>query len=462
MTGRTEDAGRQGFAVCGTIMHTPVLGACEVVENALIEVGGDGGITAVMLPLDSGYNDALTQTRATGKLTELETGQFLLPGLVDLHIHAPQWPQLGKALHLPLYDWLLNCTFPLEAKYADLDFADRVYGSLVSSLLANGTTTAVYFATQHLQATKRLADHCLAHGQRGFVGKVVMDDPEQCPDYYRDASAQQGLEETVALIDYVRALDGNGSGLVRPVVTPRFIPSCTDEALDGLGAIARDHACHIQTHCSESDWEHGYVLDRHGKTDTQSLDDFGLMTRHTVLAHSNFVQDQDMETIHRTGAGIAHCPLSNFYFSNAVFPLRSALDKGLHVGLGTDISGGPSASMLETCRQTVAASRALEDGVDATLEAGARGRACSRVNFMEAFWLATMGGGQALDLKIGQLARGYRFDALMVDANVEDSNLIIWDGQDNLEDVFQKIVYTSARNNIRKVWVDGVLRVDKG
>ena len=140
-------------------------------------------------------------------------------------------------------------------------FAEQVYGSLVSNLLAGGTTTAVYFATVHQEASRCLARHCLEHGQRAFVGKVVMDDPEQCPDYYRDASARDGLDGTVSLIEYVRALDGNGSGLVKPIVTPRFIPSCTDAALEGLGAIARDHNCHIQPHCSESDWEHGFVYD---------------------------------------------------------------------------------------------------------------------------------------------------------------------------------------------------------
>ncbi len=450
-----------GFSLRGTIMHTPERGTCDVVERALVEVGADGAITRVLKPDDAEYETALEEARTAGRLTELSGNQYLLPGLIDLHIHAPQWPQLGKSLHLPLYDWLQNCTFPLEAKYADTAFADRVYGSLVSSLLANGTTTAVYFATAHLEATQRLADHCIEKGQRGFVGKVVMDDPEQCPDYYRDASAAQALDETVAFIEYVRGLDGNGSELVRPIVTPRFIPSCSDDALSGLGAIAHDHKCHVQTHCSESDWEHSFVLDRHGKTDTQSLADFGLITRHTVLAHSNFISDPDMDLIGNVGAGIAHCPLSNFYFSNAVFPLRAALNKGLHVGLGTDISGGHSASMLHACRYAVAASRALEDGVDAALAAETRGRANARIDFMEAFWLATAGGAQALDLKVGRFAPGYRFDAMLVDAGVEDSSLLVWDDLDTAEDVFQKIVYTAERNNIRKVWVDGIIRLDK-
>ena len=447
--------------VRGTLMHTPEPGVSEIIEGGLIEIDAGGRIARVMRPSDEGYDERLAAARRARSVLELGSQQYLLPGLVDLHIHAPQWPQLGKALHLPLEDWLNQCTFPLETKYADAAFADRVYASLVDNLLASGTTSAVYFATIHAEATRRLARHCLEKGQRGFVGKVVMDDPAQCPDYYRDEDTASALDETVAFIEYVRALNCNQSGLVKPVVTPRFIPSCTDEALAGLGEITAAHDCHVQTHCSESDWEHGFVIERHGRTDTESLDGFGLVGRRTILAHANFIGGGDMDLIARRGAGVAHCPLSNFYFSNAVFPLRAALNKGLHVGLGTDISGGPSASMFDACRQAVAASRALDDGVDPDRDAAARGRPGARINFLEAFWLATAGGGIALDEPVGKFAPGYGFDALLVDAGIADSSLVVWDDVDSLEDVFQKIVYTSSRNNIRKVWVDGELRVDK-
>ena len=103
----------------------------------------------------------------------------------------------------------------------------------------------------------------------------------------------------------------------------------------------------------------------------------------------------------------------------------------------------------------------MEDGVDPSLDASKRGRANSRIDFRHAFWLATAGGGEALDLKIGKFAQGYQFDAIMIDADAADSGLIVWDDLDTAEDVFQKIVYTASRNNIRKVWTDGVLRLDK-
>ena len=381
--------------------------------------------------------------------------------MVDLHIHAPQWPQLGKALHLPLDQWLLRLTFPLEAKYADRAYAERVYTSLVDTLIANGTTTAVYFATVHTESTMRLAEICLAKGQRALVGKVAMDDPHQCPDDYRDASAAAGIEGTRALIAHVRALPGNEDALVRPAITPRFIPSCTDRLLEGLGMLAEETACHVQTHCSEGDWEHAFVLNRLGTTDTRGLHRFGLLRRHTILAHANFVTEEDMEIIGRAHAGIAHCPLSNLYFSNAVFPLRAALDKGLAVGLGTDISGGASPSILDNCRYAVGASRALEDGVDPALGAHERGRPGSRIDFRTAFWMATAGGAPALGLPVGSFEPGLRFDGLLVDTRRPDSNLVIWPDIDSMEDVLQKIVYNAGRDDIRKVWVDGRPIVDK-
>jgi guanine deaminase len=125
--------------------------------------------------------------------------------------------------------WLHKYTFPLEARYADLDFARQAYETLVTDLLATGTTTALYFATIHREASQLLADICIEKGQRALVGKVVMDDPAACPDDYRDRSTATALADTRALIDYVRGMEGDGR--VMPVVTPRFIPSCTDEAL---------------------------------------------------------------------------------------------------------------------------------------------------------------------------------------------------------------------------------------
>jgi len=439
-------------AFLANALHAPTRGQIEYLPDVLIEAGADGAIQAVHAH-GSAQAAALTeQHRAAGTLVTFPRGHFLLPGLVDLHVHAPQWPQLGLALDLPLEDWLQTCTFPLEARYADIAFAEAAYESLVDALLANGTTTALYFASIHLAATQKLADICLRRSQRALIGRVAMDNPEQCPDFYRDASAAQAEADTRAFIHYVRNLAGNEAGLILPVITPRFIPSCTDDLLTRLGQLVRDTGCHVQTHCSESDWAHAFVLARHGITDTQALERFGLLSRRTVLAHGNFIGDSDVATILQHGSGIAHCPLSNVYFSDAVFPLRRMLQRGVHVGLGTDISGGASPSILENARHAVIASRSLESGVDPTLSRTQRRSPDSRIDAPTAFWLATVGGGVALDLPIGLFRAGYQFDAILIDANARDANLRV-DAGATPDQILQKIVYHGARANIRETWV---------
>ncbi len=439
------------WAIWGRAVHAP--DRLETLDQALIAIDADGTILSVepSVPADDAR---LAAFRAAGRLTELSADQILLPGLVDLHVHAPQFPQLGTALDLPLEDWLQAHTFPLEARYADLAFAEAVYTRLVETLLANGTTTALYFATIHLPATQRLAEICLALGQRGLVGRVGMDHPEQCPDDYRDASAAAATADTRALIDFIRAMPGNESGLVRPVITPRFVPACTDALLDGFGALAQETGCHVQTHCSESDWEHEYVKVRCGCTDAEALDRAGLLGRRSVLAHGNFIEPADVARIRARGAAVAHCPLSNIYFAGAVLPVKALLAEGLHIGLGTDISGGASASLFEAARQAVACSRLLESGTDGRLAADRRGVRDARIDFRTAFRLATAGGGEALDLPIGLFRPGYAFDAVLMQSGLPNGN-VVFGPEESGEVILQRIVMGAGRGDIARVWVAG-------
>jgi guanine deaminase len=195
-------------------------------------------------------------------------------------------------------------------------------------------------------------------------------------------------------------------------------------------------------------------------SDTASLDGFGLLSPRTILAHGNFVSDEDMEAIGLRGSGIAHCPLSNFYLSNAVFPLRRALDKGLHVGLGTDISGGHSASILEACRHALVASRALEEGTDpAPLPRRAAGRARASTSSRHSGW-PPPGAGRLWACRSAASSPATASTPCW-STPMSDSNVRIFEGIDCHEDVFQKIVYNAQRANIRKVWVEGRLVVDK-
>ena len=444
----------QGKVVHGTFLHAPTPECVEVLEDALISVDESGQITRVLLTREAEYKETLEDALNRESLLRIPDGCVVIPGFVDLHVHACQYPQLGEALDAPLEVWLQQYTFPLEAKFADTRFAQSSYPVLVNDLLRAGTTTATYFATLHQEASKILARTCMAAGQRALVGRVVMDDPSTCPSYYRDASADQAVRETREFIEYVRQHPENGSARVAPAITPRFIPACTDEALSGLGDLARDTGCHVQTHCSESDWEHAYVKERLGESDTRSLDRFGLIGRHTVLAHCNFISDEDMALMAKRGAGVAHCAESNAYFANAVFPLRRALEKGVRVGLGTDIAGGPAHSMFSATRMTMTASRMLEAGVNAALPEGERGVFGAAIDFPAAFHLATAGGGDVLGLPVGAFTVGNRFDALMVDTRAPEGTIRLF-GDTALQDLAQKIVFTASHTNIRQVWVDG-------
>lgn len=427
----------------------------QVLIDCLYCINADGMIERVVAPEDTEYQSLLDTYQGSDSFHRLEEGQYFLPGFVDLHVHAPQWAQSGTALDIPLYDWLNTYTFPLESKFSDLEFAQKVYEDLVSTLLANGTTTALYFATVHKEASLLLAEICAGKGQRGLVGKVVMDDPEQNPDYYRDADTSTALVDTEAFIIAVKELAKTTKQGVYPVVTPRFIPSCTDAGLKGLGELAAKYDTYVQSHCSESDWAHGYVKDRFQKNDAFALHDFGLLRDKSVMAHCNFLDDQDAELFADTGTAIAHCPISNAYFANSVIPVARFHAHNVEIGLGSDLSGGFSPSLFDNIRQAVMSSRMLEDGVNTSLPAAERGVPKSRITVHEAFYLATAGGGESLSLPIGRIQENYVWDVQVIDTRLPSAKLPIFDELEDVQDIFQKIMYLARPEHIREVWVQG-------
>ncbi len=444
-------SGTVDLAVVGTAYQAARADRLDVLADHVIAVDATGVIVDVMPIDDQRADDLVSSARHVVRLGDSER---LLPGLIDTHIHAPQWPQIGTGLDLPLEEWLFAYTFPLEARYADESFADRVWRHMVPSLLAHGTTTAVYFSSIHEGASRQLAEVCGELGQRAFVGRVAMDHPEGAPEWYRDVSPSAGVEASARSIDDVLRAGGDASR-VRPIVTPRFVPACTDDLLRGLGDLAASSGQIVQTHCSESDWAHGYVLERFGRTDSEVLDGFGLLRESTVLAHADHLTDEDMNRVRGRQAGVAHCPLSNSYFANAVFPVRRALDRGVRVGLGSDVAGGPTVGLLPQCSHAVTVSRMLEDGVDPRRSAEERGVPSSRIDTVAAFHVATAGGAELLGIPVGSFEVGRKFDAFSVDLETRGSALRRWDEVDSEERLFEKIVRVAGSNDITHVWVDG-------
>lgn len=440
---------------CGNFFHTPKFGELELLQQALMIVDDNGMIEQVIKAEDENYEQIKQQALQDGNLIDFGTEKYLLPGFVDLHIHAPQWPQAGVALDDPLNVWLDECTFPLESKYQDVAFAREVYSDLVEQLLARGTTTAVYFATQHLQSSYELAKISATKGQRAFVGKVVMDNPEQTPAFYRDQDAKSAIADTEEFIQMVKALGKDVKQGVYPVITPRFVPSCTDEALEGLGKLAQKYDAYVQTHCSEGQWEHDYVIDRYGKRDTEVLADFGLLKNKAIMDHCNFVNEADGELFAKKQAAIAHCPISNAYFANGVLQTKRLQKQGVKVGLGTDISGGFSPSLYDNIKQCVMSSRMLEDGVDVDICQEKRGKKDSRLSVVEAFYLVTKGGGQAVCLPLGTFEPQQICDFQVLDPTSSTNKLPGLDIFTRPVDILAKLLYLSTPANIKEVWVQG-------
>ncbi len=232
-----------------------------------------------------------------------------------------------------------------------------------------------------------------------------MDDPAANPEYYRDSSPAEAVAQTARLIREVEAMRADAPQGVWPVITPRFIPSCTDEVLRGLGNLAAEHDSYVQSHCNEGQWEHDTVLARFGKEDPYALRAFGLLREHSIMAHCTFLTPDEGELFAQVGAGIAHCPISNAYFASSVLPVKRLHEQGVRIGLGTDISGGFSPNMYDDIRQAVMASRMLETGVDAQKPEAERGSGDARISVVEALYLATAGGAEALGLPVGLLIR---------------------------------------------------------
>lgn len=357
-----------------------------------------------------------------------------------------------------LLDWLSKYTFPLESSLKDLTKARRVYTACVRRTLAHGTTTAAYYATIDVAATNLLADLCLSIGQRAFVGRVCMDNPQLCPDYYMDESAEAGLEATRETIRHIEAIDP-GFEVVCPILTPRFAPSCTSESMKGLADIQRKTGLPVQTHVSENTGEIQLVASMFPGSASYAdvYDQHGLLTPRTVLAHAVHLSEEEATLISERGTKVSHCPCSNSSLTSGAARVRWLWDKGIEVGLGTDMSGGYSPSILESARQAALVSRHVAMSDDS-------GDGHNKLLVEEVLYLATRGGALCLGLedKVGDFGVGKQWDAQLVglggsvggEGDEEDGNVDLF-GWEDWEERIAKWLYVGDDRNTKKVWVKG-------
>ncbi|BEI95224.1 hypothetical protein CcaverHIS631_0101730 [Cutaneotrichosporon cavernicola] len=234
---------------------------------------------------------------------------------------------------------------------------------------------------------------------------------------YGESSLAEALTNTTAFLDSMEALTSTfppHERLVQPVLTPRFVPVCSDELLSSLGRLAKERNLMIQSHMCESRDQMAWVQLTRGRADEDVFDGAGLLTPHTVQAHVTALSRDLVDLVKERGVTVAHCPLSNAYFSDAAFPLREALDAGVKVGLGSDIAGGYALPIQVAMRNAVLVAR-LREGArrEGSSQPGKEEEGNLHVDWKESLYLATAGGRDALGLA-GTFKVGAPFDAQQI------------------------------------------------
>lgn len=382
---------KQTFAWKGNVIYTPECGRLELRPGSWL-VCEDG--------LAAGVFDALPE-KYRGIPVEDFGDRLILPGLVDLHVHASQYAYRGLGMDLELLDWLERTAFPEESRFARLDYARRAYAIFTEQLRASATTRACIFATIHRPAALLLMEDLERAGLPCFVGKVNMD--RNSPDILRETTAES-LSETR------RWLEESGDfELVRPILTPRFTPSCTDELMAGLGELQKEFHVPVQSHLSENCSEIQWVSELCPNTRFygEAYEQFGLFGGGcpTVMAHCVWSGEEERKRMKDNGVFIAHCPQSNMNVSSGIAPVRTFLREGQRVGLGSDVAGGAHLSIFRAMTDAIQCSKLRWRLVDQDAPA---------LTLAEALYLATKGGG-AFFGKVGSFEPGYAFDAIVMD-----------------------------------------------
>jgi guanine deaminase len=318
-------------------------------------------------------------------------------GFIDAHVHYPQMQMVG-AYGEQLLEWLTKYVFPAELQFADLGHAQKVASSFLRELLRAGTTTAAVYCTVHPHSVDAFFEESERFNTRMVAGKVLMD--RHAPPKLLD-TAQRGYDESDVLIHR-----WHGRGRQHYCVTPRFAPACTEAQLDAAGALLRTRDdLFMQTHLAENKAEVQWVKELFPKRSSY-LDVYahaGLVGPRALFGHAAHIGEEEFCTCHQTGAALAHCPTSNLFLGSGAFRLFDARDpkRPVRVGLGTDVGGGTNLSQLVSLNEAYKVAQIT-------------GR---RLNAIQALWLATLGGAQALHLegRIGRIAEGYDADLCVLD-----------------------------------------------
>lgn len=362
--------------------------------------------------------------------------KLIIPGFVDTHIHAPQFSNRGLGLDEELLPWLETYTFPEEAKFSDVEYAKKVYSRFVKELWKVGTTRAVVFGTIHKESTEVLIDLFLKSGLGAFIGKVNMN--RNSPDDLTEIS-EDSLKNTEDILKKY----SDKSSIVKPIITPRFVPSCTGDLMGKLGELAQKYDVPVQSHLSENQGEIEWVKELHpeSKNYASVYDSFKLFGQQpTIMAHSVHNTEEEVEMMAKQGVFVAHSPGSNLNLSSGIAPIKKYLANGVNVGLATDVSGGHTISIQQSMVTAAQVSKIRWVYLDKNYEA---------LSTPEVFFIGTKGGGKLFG-NVGSFEEGYEFDALIVDdSTIPDIN------ERTLEQRIERFIYIGDDRNIEERFVAG-------
>ena len=410
----------------GNVIHAPELGRLETLPRGWL-VLEDGVIAGLYERLPKRYANAPVE----------DYGDCLiLQSFADMHLHAPQYPMLGRGVDLPLLEWLDTYTFPMEAHFSDTAYARQVYRQLAQDLIDHGTTRVAMFSSVHRAATYVLMEELEAAGVAGCVGKVNMD--RNCPDSLRETTE-------ASLTDTERWLEECGGRFqdLFPILTPRFTPSCSDRLMAGLGRIAEKRGLPVQSHLSESLAEIDWVRELHPDCGRywESYAKYGLWKERTIMAHCVHSDREEREAMRKAGVLAVHCPDSNTNLRSGIAPVRRMLEEGVRVALGSDIAGGALLSMWQVAAAAIRVSKEREfhDPEHPRFLTAA-----------EAYYLASSAGHMYFGDAPG-FAVGNRLHAVVVDDGIFPSS----HSPLSLTERFERALYLTGREHIRAVYSGG-------
>ena len=368
----------------------------------------NGKIEGVYTKLDSSFNDY--------KLIDY-SNKLIVPGLIDTHIHAPQNPFRGIRMDDELIDWLNKNAFCEEQKYTEEDYYKKAYDIFVEELKKSATTRTSIFATIHKDATIYLMQQLEKSGLVTFVGKVNMD--RNSPDLLTETT-ENSIFDTAFIVEDTKNLVNT-----KPILTPRFTPSCTKELMHGLESLQVRYNLPVQSHLSENLEEIELVKSLHPEADfyAKTYDIYGLFGKSnqnlpvkTMMAHCVWSCEKEQDLMAKNGVFVAHSPLSNLNLSSGIAPIRTYLEKGIKVTLATDVAGGHTKSMFSVIVSAIQVSKMYWRLVDNTKKP---------LTFPEAYYMATAVAGEFFQdfSLVGKFEKGYDADILVLDDSVLPTTL---------------------------------------